>query len=79
MLQSSARSASAPSQPITYDTENTAKDLPPEASVTNMLYPKQTQTTTVKKPPAVSSTLVDKKFNVLMFGIKESPPKNTQN
>ena len=73
MLQSSARPASAPSQPITC--ENTTKDLPPEISVTNTFYPKQTQTTTIKEPPALLSILVDKKFNIVMFGIKESPPK----
>ena len=73
MLQSSTKPASESSQLITCDI--VAKDLPPETSVINMLYSKQIQTTTKKKPPVLPSTSVDKIFNIVTFGIQESPPK----
>ena len=48
---------------------------PKPSSSINMLHSNQAQPTTKKKPPVLSSISVDKKFNIVMFGIKESPLK----
>ena len=48
---------------------------PKPSSSINTLHSNQAQPTTKKKPSVLSSISVDRKFNIVMFGIKESPPK----
>ena len=58
----------------TVETESRLSALKSSPSI-NMLHSNQVQPTTKKKPPVLSSISVDKKLNIVMFGIKESPPK----
>ena len=68
-LQSTSRSSDQ--LPNSKSTAN----IPPEASTADASLPKQSL---INKPSVSPLIPVDKKFNVVIYGIKESPPKTTR-
>ena len=50
----------------------------PDGSTSANSQPKPANVTLTNKPPSTAS-YEDKKFNVVMYGIKESPPKTSKN
>ena len=67
------QSTASPSDqlPISKSTPN----ISPEASTADVSQPKQSLMNKLLVPPL---TLIDKKFNIVIYGIKESPPKTTK-
>ena len=73
MLQSSFK---LPDQPST--TEQTTNDVPSKVPVTGTYHIKQSQSILEKIPTLPSPNFTDKKFNIIMCGIKESPLKTSK-